>query len=1206
MASFDEMLANATSYADSYTDNLDIVSDKKRSLFESTLEKQKRLFGQSKPVTIESIQDGDGFTPVGGSENRMEGFDSYETRHDELNRDPGFQKHLAREKQRYSRQFGKPVDEVTLEDTRTMAEKEKLNNLYNMVKAPGDAPWTPGPTRGYVNDPLQLGSAENPLNIQANVAQTGNVDKYNRPISNVLNPNTGEIVNDQMQTGYNALYFDGKRPDVPRIQAQNQSTLEKVMEKNRGFRIGEIVKGNIDLADRPILQNTDGSISTEKSMSFNAEDGYETIIPTIINGKEVSEKEAVAHYNKTGEHMGKYNSVNAAEEAAQTIHKESNLRAIRQKDPKTLTQDEIDTLKVENLSGIDSDSIRGNTYWSQVGDQAQSSFTAKLAGIADSALDVVSGGNTNVRLPFLDRGLETYKDRDFMDKEFGVEIARRDKDEAETKAAFDKFEKNPLSFKNTYEYIKQGLYSTPGVFAASAGEIATYIHPIGWGAAILDRVNTDAQEFARNNDGQKMSVEQGAISTATNTAAYVYDMFIARFGIGKAIKGLGPANKSIKKRITDGMLDIILASGAEGMQEYIDQVQQIYNTEKISSESAMDKLARIGTSSEAIYGATMGVIAGGGAAGAAHIGTGVKAAPRHINRGYDRVSSELGLRNAGKNLDAIDREFSAVDMENENAIDQAGIEELAVAKSEIDKASSIGGSGLEALKSSTNERVQGIYKQAKAYVVAKNSNKINDADNTTIKNTIDEDIGSVMAGSDKELKAQMKALGYSEDVEQNKVTTEKLLKTDAGKASLYSLMSQTDTTSGNNITSFIDPKEFTGKDIKSILKKGNRVLDDARRGYEQSISNRQKVNKKLTRTKAKTRLGEKPDLGAINKSAGSNDVSSLKNAIKTVFGSGKVKENIDKALDVYSDKALNSVLEEADPRTTKAIKKILSRREKAKKFSKIDISEGSNDPLSPDYKGMTKDVKATNDKTKNINAIKGFLRRNMLKNMSEVAETSRFIAEMKDKGHINPVQEKILRNRLKRIADRTEKAKIEEVKKSKTAESAINKEAGSEKKQATGDGKYGKGQYSASGAFEGMESTREEHVGDIVGTHEDTDRIVVEFDTGLEPVRVTFKMSSGEQVMRELDDLLIWSDGKPITKTEVEEEAAAPVDSGALEGLGETNFDGEMNDEDANAAIEKANNDTLNDMLNNSDKEIEAMTDAQFEKRLDELEKLMC
>lgn len=78
--------------------------------------------------------------------------------------------------------------------------------------------------------------------------------------------------------------------------------------------------GNINLDARPVVRNADGSISTERSFSFE-EDGVEILIPTVFGGAVHSEDEAVAHYRETGEHLGKFSTPAAAEAYAETLHK---------------------------------------------------------------------------------------------------------------------------------------------------------------------------------------------------------------------------------------------------------------------------------------------------------------------------------------------------------------------------------------------------------------------------------------------------------------------------------------------------------------------------------------------------------------------------------------------------------------------------------------------------------------------------------------------------------------------------------------------------------------------------------------------------------------------------------------------------------------------------------------------------------------------
>lgn len=78
-------------------------------------------------------------------------------------------------------------------------------------------------------------------------------------------------------------------------------------------------RGNIDLNNRKVVENDDGAISTERSFSVNI-DGKEVLLPTVIDGKIVSEEEAIRHYEQTGQYLGKFNTVKEAEEYAEKLH----------------------------------------------------------------------------------------------------------------------------------------------------------------------------------------------------------------------------------------------------------------------------------------------------------------------------------------------------------------------------------------------------------------------------------------------------------------------------------------------------------------------------------------------------------------------------------------------------------------------------------------------------------------------------------------------------------------------------------------------------------------------------------------------------------------------------------------------------------------------------------------------------------------------
>ena len=91
-----------------------------------------------------------------------------------------------------------------------------------------------------------------------------------------------------------------------------------------GAKSADLIReGNIDLTKRPVVKNKDGSISTVRSMSFE-EDGMQILIPTVVGDKVVSDKAAIDHYRKTGEHLGMFSSVKAANAYAKKLHEEQD------------------------------------------------------------------------------------------------------------------------------------------------------------------------------------------------------------------------------------------------------------------------------------------------------------------------------------------------------------------------------------------------------------------------------------------------------------------------------------------------------------------------------------------------------------------------------------------------------------------------------------------------------------------------------------------------------------------------------------------------------------------------------------------------------------------------------------------------------------------------------------------------------------------
>ena len=81
-----------------------------------------------------------------------------------------------------------------------------------------------------------------------------------------------------------------------------------------------IVAGNIDVANRPVVRNPNGQLSTVRSMSFERE-GREILVPTVsADGRLLSNEEAIKEYDRTGQHLGIFASPKEATEYAKRLH----------------------------------------------------------------------------------------------------------------------------------------------------------------------------------------------------------------------------------------------------------------------------------------------------------------------------------------------------------------------------------------------------------------------------------------------------------------------------------------------------------------------------------------------------------------------------------------------------------------------------------------------------------------------------------------------------------------------------------------------------------------------------------------------------------------------------------------------------------------------------------------------------------------------
>lgn len=89
-----------------------------------------------------------------------------------------------------------------------------------------------------------------------------------------------------------------------------------------------MVAGNIDIHNRPVVKNRDGTISTVRTISIGTPQG-EVLIPTVVGGKVVSEEQAIREYERTGQHLGIFRTPAEATAYAESLHQQQEREYVR-------------------------------------------------------------------------------------------------------------------------------------------------------------------------------------------------------------------------------------------------------------------------------------------------------------------------------------------------------------------------------------------------------------------------------------------------------------------------------------------------------------------------------------------------------------------------------------------------------------------------------------------------------------------------------------------------------------------------------------------------------------------------------------------------------------------------------------------------------------------------------------------------------------
>lgn len=80
------------------------------------------------------------------------------------------------------------------------------------------------------------------------------------------------------------------------------------------------------------MKNADGTVSTVRSISVGTDSGF-TLIPTVVGGRVVSNKDAISEYRRTRQHLGIFDNENDATEHALKLHEQEARRVSRQPKP---------------------------------------------------------------------------------------------------------------------------------------------------------------------------------------------------------------------------------------------------------------------------------------------------------------------------------------------------------------------------------------------------------------------------------------------------------------------------------------------------------------------------------------------------------------------------------------------------------------------------------------------------------------------------------------------------------------------------------------------------------------------------------------------------------------------------------------------------------------------------------------------------------
>lgn len=137
-------------------------------------------------------------------------------------------------------------------------------------------------------------------------------------VDGVVGPQTWAALNTAASADTAVAAMPPARPDSGSQRFPNAAQRSQIP--------GLLTLGTVDVKNRPVVRNPDGSISTLSSMSFN-EDGREILVPTIApDGRRLSDDEAIDLYHQSGQHLGIFDTPESATRYAEGLSRQQGER----------------------------------------------------------------------------------------------------------------------------------------------------------------------------------------------------------------------------------------------------------------------------------------------------------------------------------------------------------------------------------------------------------------------------------------------------------------------------------------------------------------------------------------------------------------------------------------------------------------------------------------------------------------------------------------------------------------------------------------------------------------------------------------------------------------------------------------------------------------------------------------------------------------